>query len=300
MNLRKIFGSALVVATAMTFVGCDKSKEYETVIPQELVHFIGSKTQNVLVDVDPAPVYNLLVGTTTVSSAERTITYKVTSPSAVAGTDYSIGTGSSTGTLTIPAGETRATIAVQPNAASYGLDDRDTLYFTLEEPSVPSARFQDTVILILRGPSSSSCDESNPANISALNGDYDNTNEYNNGSFSWGPYTTTISAAQITGPTTATVAIANIFDTGWGDIVFTLDWSDPANLTALPVAGVVPNSDAGDLNSTYAGTPVIVRPHSNGDVGTYSYCSETFDLTMQLGVDGLGYFSNVFRETLAR
>src|SRR5690606_14589515 len=159
------------------------------------------------------------------------------------------------------------------------------------------AKFYDTVYLILRGPSA--CDEGSP-NLTALNGDYTNTNEYADGSFNWGPYTTTVSAAQVTGPTTGRVSIANLYDTGWRDIVFELDWSGPTNLPAMPVACVVPNSDAGDLSSTYAGTAVIVRPHSSGDVGTYSHCDEEFDLTMQFGVNGLGYFGNVFREVLQR
>lgn len=301
MKLKNLLSFGVLAGFAFTLVGCDKTKPYENTIPQELVHFIGAKTQNVLVDVDPAPAYNILVGATTLSSQERLVTYTVTSPSgAVPGTDYSIPSGSTSGTVTIPANETRATISVLPNAASFGLDDRDTLVMYLSEPSVAPARFLDTVILILRGPSSSSCDEGNPAPISNLNGDYTNTMEYVDGSFSWGPYTTTISAAAITGPTSARIAISNIWDTGWGNIMFDLDFSDPTNLTAIPVAGDIPNSDAGDISSTYAGQTAAVRPHSNGSVGTYSFCDETFTLIMQLGVSGVGFFGNVIEERVAR
>lgn len=301
MKLNKLFTFGALATFAFALNSCDKTEVYPTTIPEPLAHFVGPKVQNVLVDVDPAPSYNVIVGTTDVQSADRTVTYNITSPSgAVAGTDYTIASGSPTGTVTIPAGGALANITVQPNAASYGLDDRDTLIIYLSTPAVNPARFLDTVYLILRGPSSSTCDEGNPSNISDLLGDYDNTIERIDGGSAYGPYTTTVTAAAVTGPTSARVAISNLYDTGWGNIQFDLDWSDPTALTAIVVAGDVPNSDAGDLSATYAGQVVAVRPHSNGAVGTYSYCSETFNLVFQLGVSGLGFFGNVFTEDLAR
>lgn len=301
MKLNKLFTFGALATFAFALNSCDKTEVYPTTIPEPLAHFVGTKVQNVLVDVDPAPAYNVIVGTTDVQNADRTVTYNITSPSgAVAGTDYTIASGSPTGTVTIPAGGARANITVQPNAASYGLDDRDTLIIYLSTPAVNPARFLDTVYLILRGPSSSSCDEANPTNIADLLGDYDNTIERVDGGAPYGPYTTTVTSASLTGPTSARVAISNIYDTGWGNMQFDLDWTDPSNLTAIVVAGDVPNSDAGDLSATYAGQTVAVRPHSNGAVGTYSYCNQTFNLVIQLGVSGLGFFGNVFTEDLAR
>jgi hypothetical protein len=63
--------------------------------------------------------------------------------------------------------------------------------------------------------------------LTALAGAYTNTNEYTSaGAFSYGPYTTTVSnLAMVAGSTTsATGKISNLYDDGWNDLNFTIDW----------------------------------------------------------------------------
>ena len=139
-------------------------------------------------------------------------------------------------------------------------------------------------------------------NVSEFLGAYANTNEDLGGS-PYGPYTTTITNATSTGPTSATIAVTNIFDTGWGAITFTLNWSDPANRTAIVTPEDIPNSDAGtDLGGT-AGVPVAVRvpPTSLSTVpGTFSYCGMTFKLLMQIGESGAAWVPGLYTVNLAR
>lgn len=278
--------------------GCDKTKPYDIVAPQPAAHFDGAATQIYSVFSDPAPVYNLTVGTTNVSNEDRVVTYHVSSVTgAVAGVQYSI---DNNGTVTIPAGKAEATIDIRANFAEYAGGRRDTLLFSLSEPSLTPTDFMDTVLLILRGPSGCTEDIVDPA---PLLGNYDNTNE-TFGTSAYGPYQTSISSFNFTGSTSATIVVENIFDDGWGPISFDLDWSDPSNRTCI-VQGqnAIPGSDAGSINSTYAGQTVAVRipPASlTTTPGTYSYCDQTFTLQMQLGVTGLGWFPALYTVNMAR
>jgi hypothetical protein len=290
----------LVMFTAFSLMlsSCDKTKPYDTILPGSAVHFVGAENRSILVDTDPAPSDTIQVGTTDVSSTDRTVTYNVTSPSgAVAGVDYTISTGAPSGTVVIPAGQALANIVITPIFGAFPPDSRDTLYFTLSEPSIPVAQFLDTVRVILRGVSSAPCSEDNPTMADFL-GLYDNTNEDFGGAY--GPYPTTITSATVLTATTARIDVENIFDTGWGPIGFTLNWTDPANPTTTVIAGDVPGSDAGDINSTYAGILVMVRVHATGGPTTYSYCNQTLTLRMQLGVSGVGWFAPVYTVTMAR
>lgn len=301
MKLINKLGLVMVfAASAFLFSSCDKTKLYENTIPAPEVHFVGPASRSIQIVDDPVPVFNLQVGTTDVSSQDRIVTYKVTSTSAVAGTDYTIATGAPTGTVTIPAGQAIANIPIQAIFAAYPIDAVDTLYFTLSEPSITPAKFQDTVRVIIKGPSSSSCDESNP-NMSDLLGVYQTT-EVLSGNPPYN-YETEISSAVLTGPTTAKIGVDNVWDNGWETIYFTLDWSTLPGTAVVVSDDSIAGSDGGDLNSAYAGMTMQVRPHSNGINGTFSVCGSdgpTFTLRMQLGITGLGWFSNTYDLTLVR
>ena len=289
-----------LVAMSFLISGCDKHKLYPVSVPPSLVHFIGAKNQIYSVLADPAPTYTLLAGTTDVSNQDRQVSFSVTSSSgAVEGVDYTI-SGGPNRMLTIPAGQTRANIDVNAVYAQYPFGVSDTLYFALNLPSVDPAKFLDTVRLIISGPSS--CSEA-VVDLNNLLGDYANTNESFAGS-PYGPYTTSISSVASTGPTSGTIVVQNIWDNGWGPISFNLDWSDPANRTAIVVdQSAISGSDAGDINSNYAGQTIAVRVPSaslSSAPGTYSYCDETFTLQMQLGVTNLGYFNALYTVVMER
>ena len=294
----KLFLSGLV---AMTFIlaGCDKEKPYDVTIPPPLAHFIGGTTQIYPVVDDPAPSYTVTIGTTDVTNSARSVTYNISSPTgAQAGVQYTV-TGA--GTVTIPADSTRASFTVQANYAEYASGRVDTLILSLARPSVDVADFQDTIRLVLAGPSG--CNEAIP-DLVTLEGNYANTIETLATNPPYGPYVTAISSVTPTSPTTALIVVENIWDNGWGPIEFNLDWTDPINRTAIVVdQAAIPGSDAGDLNPTYAGQTVAVRAPSatlSPTPGTYSYCSQTFTLKMQLGVTGLGFFNALYTVNMAR
>jgi hypothetical protein len=289
---------SLVVIILMS--GCDKTKPYDIAVSAPRAHFVGKETQVYSVVDDPAPSFILQVGTTDVSSSDRLVTYHVTSPSgAVEGTQYTITGG---GTVNIAGGKALADITIQAKYSEYASGRRDTLIFTISTPSLEAAAFLDTVKVILAGPSG--CNEADPVFTTSL-GNYDNTNELL-GTSAYGPYTTTISSITSTGPTSATMVVQNIWDNGWGPISFDLDWSDPVNRTVtVQQQNNIPGSDAGDLNATYAGFPIAVRPYSTSGPGTYSACDQDFTLNMQLGVgDGAGgvqgYFNVLYQVHMLR
>lgn len=286
------------ILLALFITGCDKTKPYDITTPSAGVHFDGAPTQLYSVLTDPAPVYNLTVGTTDVSTVDRTVSYRVTSTTgATEGTQFTI---DNSGTLTIPAGKAEATIDIRAKYTEYEGGRRDTLIFSLSMPSLEPTEFMDTVMLILRGPSGCSEDI---IDLSPINGDYANTNE-TFGTNAYGPYTTSISSATFTSSTTATIVVENIFDDGWGPITFDLDWTDPNNRTAIvQPQDAIPGSDAGSINPTYAGQTVSVRvpPATISAVpGTYVFCDQTFTLLMQLGVTNQGWFPALYTVNMAR
>ncbi|HEY6503375.1 MAG TPA: hypothetical protein VIZ28_05315 [Chitinophagaceae bacterium] len=274
--------------------GCDKTKPYDTLMAEAQVHFVGSKFQNYQMAVNPAPVFKVNLGTTDVSSSARTVTVNVSSSSgAVAGTHYSLPGGN---IVTIPAGQATAALDLQGVYNQYTSGRKDTLRFTLAQPDIAPAKFTDTIYVILRGP----CFEGD-VTLNAFAGNWTAIETLGGGS-PYGPYPCTIPIASITQltPTTGTVTVTNIWDNGWGPITFTLDWTDPVNRTATVIAqNAIAGSNAGDLNSAYAGQTVAVRPFA-GSPGTFSACNNTFTLRMQLGVTNVGYFAALYTVNLTR
>ncbi len=292
---------SLIAIVVMSFLlgGCDKTKPYDIDVAPPRAHFIGSVTKLYNVVDNPAPSFTFQIGTTDVSSADRVVTYNISSPSgAVAGNQYTI---SPAGSVIIPKNGALADITIQADYAAYSSGRRDTLILTIATPSLEPTSFLDTITVVLAGPSG--CSEGNP-DLPSLIGSYPNTNELL-GTNAYGPYTTSISSATSTGPNSATIVVENIWDNGWGPISFDLDWSDPANPTAVVVQqDAIPGSDAGDLNATYAGQTVAVRVPSaalSATPGSYASCvPQTLVLKMQLGVTGVGYFNALYTVTMLR
>lgn len=282
------------VAVVVLMSGCDKSELYPVDVSPAIVHFDGDENQDYPVRSATVGVYNIEVGTSDVSSSDRTVTFNITSPTgAVQGTQYTLGTA--TNTIVIPAGESIGYIPIQGIFAGYPAGRVDTLVITLDQPSIEVAGFSDTVRLAL----GDICAEGVGFNINDFMGVYANTNE----TFAapYGPYTTTISSISSTSATTATIVVENIWNNGWGPITFNLDWTNPPTLTAVVVPQTaIPGSDAGDINPAYAGQTIAMRAHATGGPGTFSSCHNTLTLKMQLGVTGLGYFAPVYTVVMAR
>ena len=178
--------------------------------------------------------------------------------------------------------------------SAYASGRKDTLIFTLQNPDIAPAEFENTVKLVLRG----ACFEGD-VNLNELLGDYNKTIETLGTGAPYGPYTTSISAVNQLTATTGTIVVENIWDNGWGSITFTLNWSDPNNRTAIVIAQSSGIADAGTLDPSFAGEQVAVRPYA-GQPGTFSVCTNTLTLKMQLGLAGLGYFQQLYTVNMAR
>ena len=286
----KKFSYLLLIVSVFVAVatGCKKSDSFDT--PPEAATFTNLASGTYLIT-GPAVSYKIPVGLTTVSTQDRTVNIEVTSPSgAVEGTHYTIASKS----ITIPAGQVIDSITVQGIYSQYLTGRKDTLIFTIVEPGAKPSDYNQKFTLVMRGP----CFESEIAgNFADLLGDYDNTNELF-GSSAYGPYTTTILSATQTSPTTGTITVGNIWDSGWNPITFTLDWTDVNNrkVTLVQQSGI---GNAGTINSAYNGMDISVRPFGT-QVGTFSYCNQTLTLKMQLGVTGLGWFGSLYTVNMAR
>lgn len=290
-NLFAIGGLAIAVLT-----GCDKTKEYDIIVPPSQAHFMNKTTVNYSILSASTAAIKIPIGVTKAESVDRKVTITITSTTATAGTDYTVNTN----TITIPAGQViDSTLELKGIYASYLNGEKDTLTLTITEPDVTPSDYNKTLKVVLRGP----CFEGDVTR-SALLGNYTKTNENFNGS-AYGPYTTSISSFTTVTATTGVITVNNIWDNGWGPIQFNVDWTDPANrtVTAITQAGV-PGSNAGDLSSTYAGYNIAVRQFS-GNPGTFSACNQKFTLRMQLGVGvtggtALGYFAPLYEVVMER
>lgn len=288
------FLSIAVLLLLATAISC-KKKEALT-IPSELATFAGKSSGSYSVTNAADDKYEITVGFTTVTSADRQVSFAVSSPTgATSGTHYTLVTS---GIVTVPAGQAIAKIIIKGVYAEYTSGRKDTLIFTITDNSDARATgFDNKFTLLMRGP----CFEGD-VTLSAFAGNWTAIETLGTGA-PYGPYATTIPAASIIPltATTATITVTNIWDNGWGPITFTLDWTDPANRTVIVVPqAAIPGSNAGDLNSAYAGQTVAVRAHAAGGPGTFSACNNTFTLRMQLGVTGVGYFAALYTVNLTR
>jgi hypothetical protein len=284
MKSNNILSLITILVFAAIFTSCDKSKPYDVTVAPAQAHFLGKKFQVYEALTDPAPAYYVELGTTDAVGSDRTITYNVNPGTAVLGTHYNI-EGGNNGTITIPANGAVARIAVTAVASFYtnpttgiGTGRKDTLVFTLAEPSIAPAGFMDTVKLVIKG----ACFEGD-VNLSELLGDYANTNEDFGGAY--GPYTTTISSVTPTSATTGDIVVENIYDNGWGPITFNLDWSDPANrtVTLQRQFDIAPASTV-TSNAAYATWNVMVDESPVLGPGTFSACTQKLTLNMRVGV----------------
>jgi hypothetical protein len=298
----KLFNNLTLVAfaaVALLLGSCDKTKPYDVDVAPPFAHFVGKATQLYEVVDNTTPAYKVQLGSTDVSGSDRVVTYKVTSPSgAIGGTHYTIATGNNAGTVTIKGGEAIANITVQADLATYIGGRKDTLVFSLSEPSMKIADFMDTVVLVIR----SGCNEG-LVTIADLSGDYDNTNEDFGGPY--GPYTTTITSATSTSATTGTIVVDNIFDAGWAPITFNLDWTNSSNrlVTLDRQFGIAPASTVSS-NPAYTGWEVMVETAVAGP-GTFSACNQTVTLKLRVGIldpatGNGGWFGTPYTVNMAR
>lgn len=274
----------LMLLFAVVLFAC---KKQDITTPTELAHFTEKSSGNYTIS-GPNVTYKIPVGLTNVSSSPRTVNITVTSPTgAVEGTHYTLSTKS----VVIPANQAVDSIEVKGVFSQYQAGRKDVLVFTIAETGVKPTSYNNTFTLNMRGP----CFEGS-VDLNDLLGEYKNTVEV----FGTGApykYTTTVKSVQSTGPTSGKIVVSNIYDDGWNDLEFTLDWSNPNNRTVTLVAQNT-GYDAGKLNSAYAGNLIEARPQAGGVTGTFSVCTQTIVLKFR-PCFSLGCFSGI-TETMNR
>lgn len=284
---------SLLVLTAAVYTGCKKETALE--IAPEYAHFNGTQSGNYSVTA-PGIVYKIPIGTTTVSSFDRTINVSVSSPTgAVQGTHYSLNKTS----FVIPAGEAVDTLVVTAVHSQYTAGRKDTLLFEIagsDKGGLGGLPENSRYTLLVRGP----CFEGEIATaLQDLLGDYNNTRDTLSGAFTYGPYKTTVKSVTMVTPTSARIVVANIYDEGWNDLTFTLDWSSITDRT-LSLETQNAGGNAGSLfGAAFNGMPYGITPVT-GLTGTFSYCNQTLTIKAHIGVYGVGYAPNIYTVKMSR
>ncbi len=294
---------AFAAASALLLTACKKNNfvvDQDAVIPDSYAKFntiMPNDTIGTYMVTSANNVFKVPVGVTNVSNQDRTVNFSYSSNNATMGIEYTAPTS-----LTIPAGKAIDSLVIQGSYAALGANDIDTVKITIESnDQIGASTYKRNYYVVMRR----FCDETQ-IDVNVFAGIFNNTievlaNATTGAGTPYGPYTTEVSSITMTGATTARIAVENIFDDGWGAVQFDLDWTNPNDRQVRVIAqNAIPGSDAGTLNGTYAGIPVAIRPHANGQVGTFSVCDNRLVLISQLGVSGVGWFSNIYRVTLNR
>jgi hypothetical protein len=276
-----------IVVIFVTIIACDKKKDIiKTPAYSEFATPLVTATNNLYyIKNDPASEFKIPIGITNISNADRKITIKDSSRTAVNGTQYTL----SSTTITIPAGKASDSLILKGIYAGYPVGRKDTLYLRITGGDVPANAYNTTYAVVLQGYCEVVKDD--------LIGDYTKTND---GTSPQGPYTASISDWTSTGPTTATIKIHDLgatADVGFGDLdpvgasagflptnpahiglTAKLDWTSPSSFTVtIPSQTYVLNS--------YGNGPSKISAS-----GTFSSCAQTF--TIKFTVSDAAYNYN--------
>ena len=271
---------------SVVLAGC--SKEEDMAIPPQVPFFMQNSGKGDYTIATPTTTFKIPVGLTAASNSETTVNISVNSTTgATQGTHYTLNKT----TLTFPAGVVTDTIVVTGAYNQYLSGRKDTLVFSITNDKGVTSTLKSSYTLAIAGP----CFEGD-VNLNSFLGAW-TTNEVF-GTSAWGPYQTTVTAVNQLTPTTGTISVRNLYDSGWNPVTFLLDWTDPANRT-VTLATQTGIGNAGTVNSTYEGRDLQVRAFA-GQVGTFSACNKTITLKMQVGVVGLGYFGSLYTVELTK
>ncbi len=262
--------------------GCDKTELYEIKKADPIAHFVtASPVLNYYVRDNDLDSFIVQVGTSDVANVDRTVTYNISSPSgAVEGTDYEIIGSGPAKTVTIKAGSAIASLKIHGKFDSYSAGNKDTLVFSLAQPSLTVAKFLDTVRVVLQP----YCD----VFLDDFIGEYTKSFDIQTGQPTYGPYALEItSAVTNSNGTSGYLMINNVWDVGGPDIRVNLDWSNPANFnTTIPAQFLYKDGTYGDATITGVAT------------GSFSSCEGKLSLSYRVTV-AAGSFGN-FTTTIAR
>jgi hypothetical protein len=200
--------------------------------------------------------YKVPVGFTNVANEDRTINLVYSSRNAAQGVQFN-----GPASIVIPAGKVVDTLSFNGIFSGYPTGRKDTI--KIKFSGVPGVDRRDSFELILQR----YCD----VVLSSLAGEFTNTNEFSaTNVFQYGPYVTAVDNLVATGPTKAEGFFVNLYDEGWSDIKFIMDWSNPANFTIT-----IPEQSTGSASSAVK----FVRSTS-GRTNTFSSCDGTFSISI--------------------
>lgn len=247
---------------ALVIYGCKKDK---VVTANKEVAFFSTGAASATYRIStPTTIYKIPVGLTKIPAGSRTVQVSVVSPSgAVAGTHYTLNKTS----FTFTPDHIMDTIIVTGKQSLYLTGRKDTLKFsfTNTEDGIPT--LSNTFTLAVRGPCLE--DDITAAGFNAdLAGNY--TKTYENGSY--GPYTSSITAAAGVSTTSAKATINNIYESAISaEAIF--DWSTPGTykVTVAPQA----------TQYTSGGLPLFVRS-TPATTSTFLYCQQTLTLYLDI------------------
>lgn len=200
--------------------------------------------------------YKIPVGFTNVTKEDRKINFVYTSRNAAPGVQFN-----GPASIVIPAGKVLDTLSFNGIFSGYPTGRKDTI--KIKFSGVQGVDSRDSFELILQR----YCD----VDISALLGEYANTYEYSAANvLQYGPYLTGVDNLVATGPTKAEGYFVNLYDEGWTDIKFIMDWSNPASFTIT-----IPEQPTGS-----AGSSVKFIRSTPGRTNTFSSCDGTFSISI--------------------
>lgn len=300
LNLRFLVVAILLAAS---ITSCKKHTNAENlVVAEEQAHFMG-KSNYKLFAITPDDSVWVKIGLTTPANYNRTVTVSASSKTAVEGTDYVV----SKKTFTFKPGQVIDSFYVKPTDVSRYLTGlKDSIKFSITTPGVTASTYNGVYELIVRGPCFAS--DINIGEFDGLLGTYADSQDDPFGSpYHYGVPMSIKSWTQ-TGPTTAKVVINNLWDDSpsWGDIPFNVDFTDPNNVTVLPVTTITAGNAGNTFGATYNGMKIIVRAHTNGATGSLDWCNQKWILEYQIGIYNpttgavVGYSGTQFTSSLAR
>lgn len=250
------------------FVGCKKNNlvvDKDPLVAPEAARFIispgvSTNTYNYFILQNPAPgsKYDLPIGVTTVSTAERKVKLTYSSATAVKGTHYT-----APDEIVIPAGASTATLSVQGLFAAYAGNRSDNvkIKITSADGYVKPNAYKDSVILVIQ--------QYCPVDFMSMAGTYTRTYEG-----TYGPYPSTLINLTSTGATTGTATLTNIYDSGISGTI-NFDWTTPG---AFKIT--IPSGQATPYTS--GGLPLLLRANPSNTGSTFNSCNNTLTLYLQL------------------
>ena len=282
----KIKISFLLMASVAFTMSCKKNNE---VIDKDPISasqpaaqfFLTDFTQGYALNQTKLETFVVPVKVTNVANVDRVVNFTYTSTSgAQIGTHYNAPTS-----LTIKAGQTGDSLRIVGIYTPYANGRIDTVKVKITNATFSGLYGKDSINLIIQR----SCD----VVLTDLEKAYDSTYEYSNplNPPSYGPYTTSVIGLTATGATTATGMFSNLYDDGWNDISFDMDYTSASKFKIT-----IPLQSTG---KAYGGATSSSVRSSAGKVNTFSSCDKTFTITIDIVNDATGVATTAnYRMTL--